>query len=172
MSHCFLQKNINTFDVLKSIQIRTVLSENGHVVKKIELKLINNNSLQGGQQEYTSVVYYFEYQASFKLLSFVAFFNAKISSKQKSKSSKNKLTKQKQANKKQERRWLFSRAKLLRGGKSLACVFVCFCTFLFTRNLLVKKRKKFEIGLIPSKYHTTTYKFCNIHKCSKVTIWQ
>ena len=45
MSHCFLQKNINTFDVLKSLQKRTVLSENDHVVKKIELKLINNNSL-------------------------------------------------------------------------------------------------------------------------------
>ena len=50
MSHCFLQKSINTFDVLTSIQIRTVLTDqkftsgNDHVVRKIELRLINNNS--------------------------------------------------------------------------------------------------------------------------------
>ena len=74
-------------------------------------------------------------------------FYEKILNTQKRKSNQNQLTKQKQANKKQQKQQLLARTK---SSKRVKIVCFAFWSFFYTQNLFVKKINILEIVLITS----------------------
>ena len=78
------------------------------------------------------------------------FFYEKFLNAQKRKSNQNQLTKQKQANKKQERQQVFARTKTFFAHKKRVkiCLF-CFLVLFYAQNHFVKKLNRLEIVLIP-----------------------
>ena len=76
------------------------------------------------------------------------FFFFLILNAQKRKSNQNQLTKEKQANKKQQRQRVFARTKI---SKRMEIVYFAFWCFLYAQNLfIVKKNKRLDIVLITS----------------------